>query len=494
MSSRQGPESESDPVVLHPVLRRLTTRPGASGATNGAHMKRSFDVTVIGAGVTGCALARDLSRFECDVALLEAQSDLGNESSKGNSAILCSGFDTPEGSLERQLVVRGSQRYHVEAAELGLPTERTGSLTVGFTDAEVENLQAQASAARGGGFESVTYLSADEAYARAPNIGAGVLGALWSPDEAIADPFSTPYAYALDAVTNGVTYLPGCPVTGVSRDGYAWHLDTPEGRIRSGIVINCGGLRADTVEALAGYRDFSMKPVRGQYIVFDKLARPMLDTIVSPAPTPASRGILIVPTIFGNVLVGPTADPVTDRDDRRVTGDGIERLWETATRMLPGLTDHMVTTTFAGMRPGTDPSGYQIIPRLEDRWVTVAGIRSTGLSAALGVAEYVCDQIVPALINPALKSTREAVQVPDLSHRAERPWQDPYADSDGCEIVCHCERITLAEVRACLGTRIPPRSIKALRRRTRVMFGRCQGFFCGARVESLYRAARDVNS
>jgi glycerol-3-phosphate dehydrogenase len=457
----------------------------------------SFDIAIVGAGVVGTAIARDLSRYELKVVLLEANPDFGDESSKGNTALMTEGHETPAGSLERPLVVRGYERYMAEALALGLPIRKTGAVMLAWTPeqrATVERLTREANAE---GFDNIHLLEADEVLRRWPQFRPGVLCAQWMPDEAIADPFSTPYAYLLDAVTHGVTYLRPWRVAYAERRPNGWQLRSDSGdRFDAGLVINAGGLRADIVEGLAGYQDFRMKPRRGQYMLLDKPARAIHDVIAYPTPTPASRGILISPTIFGNVLVGPTAEEVEDRDDRAVTPEGLAALRRAVDEMVPALRGIPVNTIYSGMRPATDHTDYQIIPRFDERWLTVAGIRSTGFSGALGIAEYVVSLVFPTVFDRKPVKPAQAVRVPDLAETSVRPWADPTriaADPAYAEIICHCERISVGEVRDVLCSSIPPASIKALKRRTRAMFGRCQGFYCGARVQAMFDEAKKTS-
>jgi glycerol-3-phosphate dehydrogenase len=457
-------------------------------------MIAQFDIVVVGAGVVGTAIARDLSRYELKVALLEANPDFGNESSKGNSALMTEGHDTPAGTLERKLVVRGYQRYMAEAPALGLPIRKTGAIMLAWTPEQRETVEHLVREANNEGFHNVSLMEGDEVLRRWPQFRPGVLCAQWMPDEVIADPFSTPYAYVLDAVTNGVEYLRPWRVTRADRKPSGWILDNDRGdRIAASLVINAGGLRADMVEALASYDDFTMKPRRGQYMLLDKPARAVHDVIAYPTPTPTSRGILISPTIFGNVLVGPTAEEVDDRDDRSVTEDGLAALRAAIDAMVPSLRGIPVNTVYAGMRPATNHSDYQIIPRFAERWLTVAGIRSTGFSSALGVAEHVVSLVFPAVFDREPIKPLRGVTVPDLAETSVRPWADPKriaVDPAYAEMICHCERISVGEVRDALASKIPPATIKALKRRTRAMFGRCQGFYCGARIQAMFDEAR----
>ncbi|TDQ78418.1 glycerol-3-phosphate dehydrogenase [Dongia mobilis] len=454
-----------------------------------------FDIAIIGAGVVGTAIARDLSRFDLRVILLEARADFGDESSKGNSALMTAGFDTPRGTLERQLVTRGFIRYQTEAPAMGLPIRRVGALTLAWSDEQRAIVEHEVAGARADGFSSVTLLDGADVLRRWPHFSPGIQCAMWAPEECIADPFSTPYAYVLDAVANGVVYRPSFAVKRADRLTNGWRLEEAKGQaVTSRLVVNSGGLRADKVEGLAGYSDFVVRPRRGQYLVLDKAARSLHDVIALPTPTPTTRGILIAPTIFGNVIVGPTAEEVSDPDDRRTTPEGLAKLREAMHRMAPALEQFPVNTVFSGMRPATDRSEYQIIPRLSERWVTVAGIRSTGFSGALGIAEHVASLLVPLFVDARRKTTTNAIVVPDLAETSQRPWQDNArieADPRYGEIICHCERVTRGEIENAMASRIPPRTLKALKRRTRAMFGRCQGFYCGARIDAIFNSGRN---
>jgi glycerol-3-phosphate dehydrogenase len=450
-------------------------------------MNEAFDIAVIGAGVVGTAIARDLSRFALKVALLEARPDIGDEASKGNSALMCSGVDVPGGTLERQLVRRGYARYLAEAPAMGLPIRKIGAIMLAWTPEQIEVLKHELRAAHADGFDA-TMLDAGEIYRRWPSFGGGIQCGLWLPDEAIVDPFSTVHAYALDALANGVEVKRSWKVESCERQGGEWLLHSGTETLRVRLVVNAGGLRADQVEAQGGFHDFEIRPRRGQYILLDKPARALLDVIAMPAPTPVTRGILITPTIFGNVLVGPTAEDVADRDDRRVTEGGLAQLRQAMAQMVPGLLEQPVNTIFAGMRPATQFREYQIIPRLDHGWLTVAGIRSTGLSGSLGIAEYVTEMLVPRIFDAPHKVKLNPITVPDLAETSTRPWQDAAriaADPAYGEMLCHCERITLGEVRDVLAAPLAPNSLNCLKRRTRAMFGRCQGFYCGARVQAL---------
>jgi glycerol-3-phosphate dehydrogenase len=373
---------------------------------------------------------------------------------------------------------------------MGLPIRKVGAIVLAWTEEQEATLNNDLADARENGFAANT-LDQAEIYRRWPQFGPGIRCGLWLPDEAIVDPFSTPHAYALDALKNGVEIRRSWRVQRVQQAADGWRLYSVAEHVDARCVVNAGGIRGDAVDALAGYSDFAIRPRRGQYMILDKSARAIHDVIAMPAPTPSTRGILITPTIFGNVLVGPTAEDVTDCDDRRVTEDGLRQLRQAIATMAPALADQPVNTIFAGMRPATQFREYQIIPRLAQRWVTVGGIRSTGLSASLGIAEHVASLLIPALFDVPRKSGTQPITVPDLSETSQRPWQDAarvQCDPAYAEMVCHCERITMGEIRDALASPLAPNTLNGLKRRTRAMFGRCQGFYCGARVQALLDA------
>jgi glycerol-3-phosphate dehydrogenase len=446
-------------------------------------MAIEVDIVVIGAGVVGAAIARDLSRLQAKVCLLEARADFGDGASKGNSAIICSGWDIAPNTLERDLVIRGYARYRVESSAMGLPFSRVGETMVAWKDEELEILREKYCDAKRDRFV-VEWLSSDQLYAKHPSLGKGAHGAIHIPDEIIVDPFSTVYAYVLDAHTNGVRYLPNSSVRSAAHEKDRWILEVGDTFIQTGLVINAAGLQGDRVDRMAGFQDFTIQPRKGQFVVFDKLAASQVESIIVPTPNDTGRGVLILPTIFGNVMVGPTAEEIEDREDRSNDTKVIESLIRASNAIIPSLREYPIVTTFAGMRPATEHSEYQIINHCEEGWITVGGIRSTGLSAGLGIAEYVTD-LVHHRFNPKPPGDIKPIQVPNLSVGRRRPWELGDEEEDR-EVVCHCELVTLGEIKTSHASVVPPQSLKALCRRTRAGYGRCQGFFCGARVRQLY--------
>jgi glycerol-3-phosphate dehydrogenase len=453
------------------------------------------DVVIVGAGVVGTAIARTLARYRLDCVLADAAADVGTGTSKANTAILHTGFDAKPGSLESRLLSRGSALLREYASATGIPVERTGALLVAWTPEQLGSLPALAENARLNGYLPVRQIGVGELYAREPALGPGALGALEIPDEAIICPWTTPLAFATEAVGAGVRLLLGTSVSGVTaRDGF-YEFATTRGALAGRWVVNAAGLGSDVIDRMFGGDGFTIRPRRGELIVFDKLARALLRSILLPVPTARSKGVLVAPTVYGNVLLGPTAEDVTDRCDTGTTAGGLSGLMAAGRRILPGLGDEEVTATYAGLRAATEHADYQIRVDGARRYACVAGIRSTGLSASLGIAEHVVGLLGEAGL--ALRPSGSEVRLPRMPYIGEeqgserRPYQDAEriaADPAYGQIVCHCERVSLGEVRDALSSPVPPADLGGLRRRTRAMNGRCQGFYCAATVSRLLGA------
>ena len=460
----------------------------------GAASLGTGDVAIVGAGVVGTAIARALARYSLDCVLLDEACDVGTGTSKANTAILHTGFDAKPGSLESRLVSRGSALLRSYAEAAGIPVERTGALLVAWTPEQAAALPAIASNARRNGYQAVRPLSAGELYAREPRLGPGALGALEIPDESIICPWTTPLAFATEAVSSGVRLLLGAALTGVVSAGDAYELATTRGPLRARWVVNAAGLGSDTVDRMFGGDTFTIRPRRGELIVFDKLARPLLRSILLPVPTARTKGVLVAPTVYGNVLLGPTAEDVPDRAEVATTDSGLRCLLAAGRRILPGLAEEEVTSTYAGLRAATEHSDYQIYADAARRYACAGGIRSTGLSASMGIAEHVVALLAEAglALKPRPGFTGAPPVMPNLGEAGLRPYRDAAriaADPAYGQIVCHCERVTRGEIRDALASPVPPADLGGLRRRTRVTNGRCQGFYCAAAVSRLLAGA-----
>jgi glycerol-3-phosphate dehydrogenase len=281
-------------------------------------------------------------------------------------------------------------------------------------------------------------------------------------------------------VLNGCELQRDTCVTGVEkRPEGGFDVLTSRGTLTARYLVNAAGLRSDEVNRLVGHDGFTVTPRRGELVVFDKLSRPLLDHIVLAVPTATTKGVLVSPTVFGNLIVGPTAEDIEDKDDTSSTAAGLAYLRREGERILPELLRHEVTAVYVGLRAATEHADYQITIHAAEGYACVGGIRSTGLTASLAIAEHVRTELEAAGTELRPKSEPISIQMPNIGEVLPRPYEE------GGRIVCFCERVTLGEIEAALAGPIPPVNLDGLRRRTRVLMGRCQGFYCGAHVARL---------
>jgi glycerol-3-phosphate dehydrogenase len=452
----------------------------------------SADVAVIGAGIVGSAISRELAGTHLRVALVEARDDVGDGTSKANTAILHTGFDARPGTLESRLVARGYHLLGAYAVRTGIPVERTGALLVAWTDEEVAALPGLKAKAEANGYDACRLVDSEEVYAEVPGLGDGALGGLTVPDESIICTWTTNLALATDAVGRGAVLLRGHRVEGVrlpERPEEPTVLVTSRGEVAARWVVNAAGLGADHVDRLFGHDRFTVTPRRGELLVFDKLARPLVPTIVLPVPSSRGKGVLVSPTVYGNVMLGPTSEDLQDRTATGTSERGLELLLDKGRHLMPALLEEEVTATYAGLRAAIDMDDYLIDLDGERRYLLVGGIRSTGLTAGMAIAEHVLDLLAGSDLEPALRDDLpDPPWMPNLGEASLRPYQDAHriaADPAYGRIVCFCERVSAGEVRDACSSTIPPADLDGLRRRTRAMNGRCQGFYCGARVRAL---------
>jgi glycerol-3-phosphate dehydrogenase len=455
-----------------------------------------IDIAVIGGGVVGCAVARELAGHELagrevSVALVEARADVGDATSKANTAILHTGFDAVPGSLESGLVAEGYRLLGAYAEQVGIPVERTGALLVAWTSEELDALPGLRAKAVKNGYDACQIVDAAEVYRREPRLGGGVMGGLAVPGESIICPWTTTLAYATEAQARGAQILLSRRVTGIDVGRETTTLHTTRGPVTARWVINAAGLGADVLDRLYGYQRFTVVPRRGELLVFDKLSRRLVNSIVLPVPSSKGKGVLISPTIFGNVMLGPTSENLEDRTDTSTSKEGFEFLLAKGRALMPSLLDEEVTTAYAGLRAATEHSDYVVDVNPFQRYVLLGGIRSTGLTSSMAIGGRVVDLLRGVGLDlSARASLPDAPVMPNLGEAFPRPYQrEDLIDSDPQygSIVCFCERVTHGEIRDALRSSLPPSDLDGLRRRTRAAMGRCQGFYCGAEVDALLR-------
>jgi glycerol-3-phosphate dehydrogenase len=348
------------------------------------------DVAIIGAGVVGCAMARRFALEGARVVLLEREADLLSGASKANSAILHTGFDAPPGSVELSCMRAGYAEYLSIRESLNLPLLETGAMVVAWSDDERAALDGIEAQARTNGIDDVRRLTALEIRACEPDLSPRALEALLVPGEHVIDPWSPFLAYLLQANAHGAEISFATEVISGAFDGEIWTLQTRLSEWRARTVINCAGLYGDKLDQrLLGAASFQIRPRKGQFVVFDKAAAALLRTIILPVPTERTKGVVLSRTAFGNVLVGPTAEDQEDRDRATVEEETLRGLIARAAEILPALARIDVTAVYAGLRPATEEKEYRISVHRDRNWITVGGIRSTGLTASLGIARHV---------------------------------------------------------------------------------------------------------
>ncbi len=443
-----------------------------------------FDIAVIGGGVVGCAVARRFTLSGAKVVLVEKAADILAGASKGNSAILHTGFDAPPGSVELRCMQAGYSEFLEIRERFGLPVQRTGAIVAAWDDEQLEKLGGIVGKAHKNGVADVERISRADILAREGEISGAVLGGVLVPGEFIIDPWSTPLGFMQQALANGARILRETELLSGRFDGGDWRLTTSKGELHARTVINCAGLFGDVVDQrMTGAAQFEIRPRKGQFVVFDKAAAKLLNTIILPVPTERTKGIVLTPTIFGNLLVGPTAEEQTDRSKATVEREALEQLIAKACEILPALADVAVTATYAGLRPATERPEYRIRYDSEKNLIVAGGIRSTGLTGALGIARHV-EELYETNNEPGPRLNDPVWPVmPKLAEREARDWTRPGYG----RIVCHCELVTQREVEAALSGPLPARDLGGLKRRTRAGMGRCQGFYCNAELAEMTR-------
>jgi len=488
-----------------------------------------YDIAIIGAGAVGSAIARELSRYDINIVLLESNSDVGMGTSKANTAIWHTGYDTTPGSLESALLKRSYPLMEEFMQEVGSPFERIGGLLIAWNEEQLNTLPNLLEKANQNGDMDCYLIDKEELYQREPHLGEGALGGMFVPGEGILCTFTIPLACATQAVVNGVELRLGFRVGGVSaqkaedsegrrQKSNQLSVDSeqspspqpstlkgtrPEGRggvyailskdetVYARWVINAAGLFSDEINKYFGHENFKVTPRRGELIVYDKLARRLVNHVLLPVPTATTKGVLVSPTIYGNVLLGPTAEDLHDKSATNTSANGLQMLLEKGKVILPELMNEEVTATYAGLRAATEHSDYQISLHADQRYICIGGIRSTGISGCLGIAEYVSELLKEGGVELKRKKDFKKIKMPNIGEAFTRPYQSAEMiaeNPDYGKIVCHCERVTLGDLNDAMNSEVPARSMDALRRRTRAMQGRCQGFNCYASLLMSLRA------
>jgi glycerol-3-phosphate dehydrogenase len=449
-------------------------------------MGQRYDVIIVGGGVVGCFIARALSRYRLRVLLLERESDVCSGTSKANSAIVHAGYDAKPGSLKAKLNVAGNRMYDQLCADLGVLFQRCGTYVVALTAEDLVTLDDLYQRGVQSGVPGMRMISGQEMMRAEPLINPQALAALYAASGGIVDPFMLTIAAAENAVSNGVQVQLEAEVTGLLRhNGRICGVRTDRADWASRFVINAAGVHADTIMAQAGLDGFRIQPRKGEYYILDR-EKSAVQTVLFPCPTRVSKGIVVTPTSHGNTLLGPNAVDIGDKDDRSVTPQGLEEVFSGAQRLVPTLDRRDVIAVFAGLRAAGSTGDFWIdAPREAPGLINVAGIESPGFTAAPAIAEYVLELLHDCGLELVARSDFDPIRCSpprfsELSHEEQAVLiaRDPRYG----RIVCRCETVTEGEIVAAIHAPLPARTYDALKRRTRLGAGRCQGGFDTPRV------------
>ncbi len=457
------------------------------------------DVVIIGAGAVGTAIARELAKYELKIVLVDKNEDIGGDASKSNSAIVHTGFDASPGTLESSMVVAANPMYDKLCEELEIPFKRVGAILVATTQEELDLLPGIQQKAYKNGVYDIEFLTPQMIRKLEPNVTDKALGGLLIPRESIVDPFLLVIAQAENAFLNGVEIMTSTKVTGLKKDDAdTWTLETGNGDIKTKFVINSAGLGCEEIARFVGKCDFKVNPRKGQFFILDKNINYKTSRIILPVPTKLTKGKLASPTIHGNMLIGPTAEDITDCNDKAVTRAGMDEVINGVQKLLPAFNPRDAITEYAGLRPTRNPEGYFIDAYKDLKgFINITGIRSTGVTASLSIAKYTVNLIrtegLKLKPNEKFNPTRGAI--PKFCE-CSGDMKEALVKKDHLfgKVVCRCETVTEAEIVAAIKGPVGAKSVDAIKRRVRAGMGRCQGGFCGPRVIDILARERGVKA
>ena len=447
-----------------------------------------YDAVIAGAGVVGCAVARELSRWNLSIAVLEAGSDVAEGASKANSAIVHAGFDAKPGTNKAKFNVLGNAMFEDLCRELKVPFRRNGSLVLAFGPEDEKTLEELKGRAAANGVP-VEIIGRDELLRREPNVSPEATAALWAPTGGICCPYELTFRLAENAAANGAAFIFDAKVAELERDAGGWTVSCADGRkFAAKAFVNCAGVESDTLNNLVSSVKYSIRARRGEYLMLDRDEEGAFSATMFQTPSAMGKGILVSPTVDGTVIVGPTAEDVDDKDDKATTYAGLEKVKAGAKRTWPGLPLNKVINEFSGMRAHETTVGDFILGEAPDApgFFNAVGVESPGLTSAPAIGRWMAEKVAEKLgvsrKNPEVVSqdagwwpvTRE-LPPEELAALVRR-------DPSFGRIVCRCESVTEGEIRAAIRARVGARTLDGIKRRTRSGMGRCQGGFCTPRL------------
>jgi len=455
-----------------------------------------FDIAIIGAGVVGGMIAREMTRYNLKVCILERNNDVATGATRANSAIVHAGFDAKEGSLKAKLNVKGSEMMETVAKELGVKYKRNGSLVIGFNEddhAEIEKLLARGQA---NGVRDLRILEKEELHALEPNLSEPVICALYAPTGAIICPYELTIAAVGNAMDNGAELYRNFEVAGICKNEEGFEISAADNsqKVTAKVVINAAGLYTDKIARMIGDDSFEVHPRRGEYILLDKECGGMISHTVFRTPSKMGKGILVSPTVDGNLLTGPTSVDMTDKEDTATTQEGFDKIIKEALENVSTIPFGKTITSFCGLR-AVGSTGDFIITAPVKGFINAAGIESPGLSSAPAIAEYVAELVaeqgIELVKNENFNPYREASHKFREASMEEKNAMIRENKAYG-KIVCRCEGVTEGEILAALRTNPKAMDLDGVKRRTRAQMGRCQGGFCSPHIVEMIAAELNI--
>ncbi len=456
----------------------------------------SLSIVIIGAGAIGCAIARELSRFKVNITVLEKESDVAFGTSGRNSAVVHAGFNNKPGSLMARLCVEGNEGFESICTELDVPFKNTGKVLVAHDDEDLKVLGDIVEQGETNGCKDLKLIDAEELKRLVPNVEG--IGGMYSPHTSIFDPFSYCIALAENAASNGAKFFFDEEVIGIerktdnSRELFVINTDSGSQYIAD-VLINCAGLYADKISEMVGIEKYKIYPCKGEYFILDKVADDILDTPVYPVPKPGigGLGVHLTPTIDGNIIIGPSAEYLEDKDDYACTSNVMEKLLSEAKTILPLIDKRLVIGNYAGIRPkqaAPDKGGFQDFVIKDEEgcpnFINLIGIESPGLTASVPIAKMVCDIIMKN--NPLIKNDDfdgKRISKTRFRELSEEEQMDLIKENpEYGEIICRCQKVTKKEIRDAIENPLGAKSITSIKYRAWATTGRCNGGYCLSKI------------
>ena len=453
-----------------------------------------YDVVIIGAGVSGSAIARELSRYKVKMCVLEKEEDVCCGTSKANSGIVHAGYDAVPGTLKAELNVKGNEMMEQLSKDLDFLFQRTGSLVIGLDEGAMPGLQKLYDRGRENGVKGLKILKRDEVLSMEPNVTGDVYAALYAPSAGIVCPFGMNIALAENACVNGAEFRFNTEVLDIRKTEAGYEIRTSQGVFQTKCVVNAAGVYADKFHNMVSKKKIHITPRRGEYCLLDKNAGNHVSRTIFTLPSKYGKGVLVTPTAHGNLLIGPTAVDIEDKEGTNTTREGLDEVILKAGQSVKDIPARQVITSFAGLRAHEDGSEF-IIGEVEDAegFIDCAGIESPGLTSCPAIGRMV-SEILREKLGLEEKgdfiSTRKGILDPDTLTKEERAELIRKNPAYG-NIICRCEMITEGEIIDAIRRPLGARSLDGIKRRTRAGMGRCQSGFCSPRTMEIL--ARELN-